>query len=109
MRHPVHARAVAASRTSPTPWLAAGLGLGLALLLAVAAQAQPAQNANVWGGLDHQPTAGSGIPRSPGQEQQVDHELDALQHQLEDFKPPHHSTKLLGQPLESSSGPSEQD
>jgi Spy/CpxP family protein refolding chaperone len=109
MRHPVHARAVAASRTSPAPWLTAGFGLALALLFAVAAQAQPAQNANVWGGLDHQPAAGSGIPRSPGQEQQVDHELDTLQHQLENFKPPHHATRLLGQPQESSSGSSEQD
>jgi hypothetical protein len=94
---------------SPAPALVAGLGLAIALLLAVAAQAQPAQNANVWGGLDHQPTAGSGIPRSPGQEQQVDHELDSLSNQLENFKPPRHAASLPAQQQASPSGTSQQD
>jgi hypothetical protein len=107
MRHPVHARAVAASRRSPA--LVAGFGLALALLFAVAARAQPAQNANVWGGLDHQPTAGSGVPLSQGQEQQVDHELDTLSNQLQNFKPPRHAARLPGQSQESPSDSSEQD
>jgi hypothetical protein len=89
MQRRARARAIAIPRTQAGPRLMlAALALGASLLLAIAAHAQPAQNANVWNGKDHQPTAGAGLPLSAPQQQTTDQELDKLSKKLESFKAP---------------------
>jgi len=52
------------------------------------AAAVPTSNANVWNGLDHQPTEASAPRLSAKREKKVDHTLGTLDQQLLDQKLP---------------------